>query len=173
MTPGTPRSVYQEMRCSKNPKGDRPTGVNPCAPAPNAHCIKADELNRLQQPLDTYVKQRHGAGASARFARPNLAVSNRDGENVHGVVQKPFLGDLFLGDIHEGADNTDHLAVGHFAGDDLVWCLPFLDPIDDRGDRVVPIRADAAGGKNFAKFLPMLAPFGRVGCPAMSGGRGS
>ena len=31
---------------------------------------------------------------------------------VHGVVQKPFLGDLCLGDVREGADNTDHLAVG-------------------------------------------------------------
>src|SRR6202011_5114897 len=31
---------------------------------------------------------------------------------VHGVVQKPFLGDLCLGDVQEGADNTDHLPVG-------------------------------------------------------------
>ena len=109
-------------------------GIEPYA----AHCIKADELNRLQQPLDTYVKQRHGAGASARFARPNLAVSNRDGENVHGVVQNKCIGcgDCVTG-CNAGAKNTltmNYLPLAYQYGAEFYTGATVL-AVDPQGDR--------------------------------------
>src|SRR4029077_20666675 len=75
------------------------------APYPDP-CRKADELRRLEAPLNRLLRQR-GSQAQAIFARPPLAVSYQTGDNIHGVAQSGCsgCGDCVTG-CNVGAKNT-------------------------------------------------------------------